>query len=125
MGVDEAPVFPFQAYPGMEIFDQLVEKGEIVVNDEYLNGLATLSTGKFTPPDFCFSEHVSKTELYLFRLAATIWMIILSYMVRPQRVIRTIGNLFFTSKSATVLEQRLKDKIRRTVHGKETQTQSS
>ena len=69
MGVDEAPVFPFQAYPGMEIFDQLVEKGEIVVNDEYLNGLATLSTGKFTPPDFCFSEHVSKTELYLFRLA--------------------------------------------------------
>ena len=109
MGVDEAPVFPFQAYPGMELFDQLVKKGEIIVSDEYLDGLATLSTGKFSPPAFCFSEHVSKTELYIYRLVATIWMIFLSYAVRPQRIIRTVKNLFFTSKSATVLEQRLKD----------------
>ena len=118
MGVDEAPVFPFQAYPGMEIFDSLVEKGEITVNDEYLDGLATLSTGKFTPPDFYFSEHVSKMELFLYRLAATIWMILLSYIVRPQRFLRTFKNLFFTSKSATVLEQRIKDKFHRTLHGK-------
>ncbi|MDC0947147.1 cobalamin-dependent protein [Nitrospinaceae bacterium] len=118
MGVDEAPVFPFQAYPGMELFDGLVKKGEIVVNDDYLNGLATLSTGKFSPPDFCFSEHISKTELYIYRLAATIWMILLSYVVRPQRIARTIKNIFFTSKSATVLEQRLKDKIRKIFHSK-------
>ena len=112
MGVDEAPLFFFQPYPGMELFDYLVENNRVKLDDNYFNSLATVSTGKFSPPDFSFSEHVGKTELWFYRFATTIMVILISYLVRPKRFLRSINNIFFSDKSATVIEQRLKDQIR-------------
>ena len=50
MGVEEAPIFLFQPYPGTELFDHLIKKGEIVLNDEYFDSLNTLSNGELRPP---------------------------------------------------------------------------
>lgn len=112
IGVDESPLFFFQPYPGMELFDYLVKNNRVKLNDSYFNSLATVSTGKFSPPDFSFSEHVGKTELWFYRFATTIMVILISYLVRPKRILRSIHNIFFSDKSATVIEQRLKDQIR-------------
>ena len=37
LGVDEAPIFPFQPYPGTEIFYNLVKQNKIKINDNYSN----------------------------------------------------------------------------------------
>ena len=112
LGVDEAPLFPFQPYPGTELFDYLVEKNKIILSNEYFDSLATLSNGRLSPPDQCYSEHMGKYELFFYRINGTVFSYLISYLFRPQRIFRTIKNLFWTEQSATVFEQRLKDKIR-------------
>ena len=47
MGVEEAPLYPFQPYPGTELFDSLQEKGKVVLGDAYFEALATLSTESY------------------------------------------------------------------------------
>ncbi|OGR50725.1 MAG: hypothetical protein A3I11_02125 [Elusimicrobia bacterium RIFCSPLOWO2_02_FULL_39_32] len=113
MGVDEAPLYPFQPYPGTELFDYLLNKGKLKVNDSYFEILSTLSTGKFSMPDDSFCENVGKRELHFYRILGFFSFYFLSYVLFPKRILRTILNLFFTNKSSTVFEQRLKDKLRR------------
>ena len=112
MGVEESPTYPFQAYPGTELFDMLVKKKEIKLNDNYFNSLATLSTGKLTPPDVSYNEYIGRYELYFYRIIGLIISYLISYLTRPKRIFRTI-NSFFTDRSATVIEQRLKDNLKR------------
>ena len=35
MGVEDAPTYYFNAYPGTELFDMLVKDGKVIINDEY------------------------------------------------------------------------------------------
>tara|TARA_B100000029_G_scaffold40169_2_gene37488 strand:- start:15483 stop:17042 length:1560 start_codon:yes stop_codon:yes gene_type:complete len=112
MGVEESPTYPFQAYPGTELFNMLVKKKEIKLNDNYFNSLATLSTGKLTPPDVSYNEYIGKYELYFYRILGLIISYLISYLTRPKRIFRTIKS-FFTDRSATVIEQRLKDNLKR------------
>ena len=113
IGVDDIPLYPFQPYPGTEIFNDLVSKQRIKLNDQYFDSLATLSTGRLSPPDNSYSEHIGRLELYFYRCIGLLLSYSLSYLLRPRRIIRTAKNIFYTNKSATVFEQRLKDIIRR------------
>ena len=113
IGVDEAPLYPFQPYPGTELFNYLVSTGKVKTSDSYFETLATLSTGKFSIPDDSYCEHVGRRELHFYRVAGFFIFLLLSYALRPLRILRTLKNLFFTDKSSTVFEQRLKDKLRR------------
>ena len=40
MGVEDAPTYYFNAYPGTELFDQLVKEKKITINDDYFHSLA-------------------------------------------------------------------------------------
>lgn len=113
MGVDEAPLYPFQPYPGTELFEYLLSTGRVTLGDKYFETLASLSTGKFSMPDDSFCEHVGRRELHFYRIVGFFLFYFLSYLLRPARVVRTIKNVFFTNTSSTVFEQRLKDKLRR------------
>ena len=113
-GAEECPIFPFQPYPGSELFCYLQEKGEIKLDDDFFDSLATLSTGRLLPPKISFCEHVGRRELYAYRLVGIMANIFFAYITRPARIIRTIRSLF-SSRSDTVLEQRLKDQLRK--HG--------
>ena len=112
MGVDECPLFPFQPYPGSEIFEYLRSKGRVVLKDDYFDSLATFSTGKFGIPDDAFCEHVGPRELHFYRVFGFIWFYVLAYLLYPKRILRTVRNLFSAGRSSTVFEQRLKDKLR-------------
>ena len=68
MGCEESPTFPFQAYPGTELFDNLLKNKKLKLNDDYFNSLATLSTGKLTPPDISYNEFMGRYELYFYRI---------------------------------------------------------
>ena len=83
------------------------------LNDQYFDSLATLSTGRLSPPDNSYSEHIGRLELYFYRLLGFIFTYSLSYLLHPIRIMRTVKNIFYTNKSATVFEQRLKDMMRR------------
>ena len=112
MGVEESPTFPFQAYPGTELFDNLLKNKKIKLNDDYFNSLATLSTGKLSPPDVSYNEYMGRYELYFYRITGLCLSYIVSYLTRPKRIFRTIKS-FFTDKSSSVFEQRFKDNLRK------------
>lgn len=117
MGVDEAPLYPFQPYPGTELFDYLLKAGKVELSDDYFNALATLSTGKLSPPDASYCEHCGRLELYAYRLLGLMMSYGLSYLIRPGRILRTLRNIS-GNQSATVLEQRLQDQFRKFTAGK-------
>jgi radical SAM superfamily enzyme YgiQ (UPF0313 family) len=109
LGVDEAPLFPFQPYPGTELFQYLIDRKKITLSDKYFDSLATFSNGRLAPPDQCYSEHIGRFELFFYRLQGTFLSYFISYVVRPRRIIRTLSNVLFKDQSATVFEQRIKD----------------
>lgn len=114
MGVEDAPLNPFQPYPGTELFDYLLKKKSILLDDKYFDSLSNLAPGKLSLPDNFYCEHIGKRELHIYRLFfGFIITYFISYLFHPRRIFRTIKNVFFTNKSSTVFEQRLKNKLRR------------
>lgn len=115
MGVEDAPLFGFQPYPGTELFDYLLNKKRIALNESYFDSLATFSNGKlFELPADSYCENVGRLELHLYRLLfgfCTVYF--LSYLLHPSRILRTLRNIFSSSRSSTVFEQRIKDRIRK------------
>jgi radical SAM superfamily enzyme YgiQ (UPF0313 family) len=112
MGCEESPTFPFQAYPGTELFDSLFKNKKLKLNDDYFNSLATLSTGKLTPPDISYNEFMGRHELYFYRIIGLIFSYAISYITRPKRIFRTLKSIF-TDRSSSVFEQRIKDNLRK------------
>lgn len=114
MGVEEAPLYAFQPYPGTELFDYLLHKNMIQLNHDYFDSLCSLSTGRLSPPEGSYCEHVGRWELHLYRVFIGLFLTyFISYFFHPKRIFRTFKNIFSADRSTTVLEQRLKDKIRK------------
>jgi radical SAM superfamily enzyme YgiQ (UPF0313 family) len=114
IGVDEVPFFIFSAYPGTEIFADLVQRGEVVLNDAYFLSLVSLN-GKFSNlcPAGVSSRHLSNVELATLRLAFMLLNYAISYLCYPRRILRTLRNLSGRRGSATVFENRLQDALHR------------
>jgi radical SAM superfamily enzyme YgiQ (UPF0313 family) len=113
IGVDEIALGLFQPYPGTELFETLRRRGVIDVNDAYFETLAHFSTGKLSPTTSSVCTAVGRYELFCYRVLGTLLFLALSYSLRPARIWRTIHNLGFTDRSATVIEQRMRDRLRR------------
>ncbi len=115
IGVDEVPLFIFSSYPGTEIFRELLERGEVVLDDRYFLSLISLN-GKFSNllPEGVTSRHVSRFELASLRLLFMLINYTLGYVLYPRRILRTMRNLVTGQASATVLENRLQNALKRT-----------
>ena len=114
IGVDEVPLFIFSSYPGTEIFRDLVERKEVQVDDAYFLSLISLN-GKFSNllPEGVTARNITRFELATLRLGFMLINYTLSYVLYPKRIIRTVRNLFDGGSSATVLENRLQDALKR------------
>ncbi len=112
MGVEDVPTYIFNAYPGTELFNNFVKEGKIVINEDYFLSLADSLGGKLSPPKLVFNKHMSKYEIYIYWLIGNLLSYSLVYIVRPKKILRTIKSLF-TNSSSSVIEQRLKDKLRK------------
>jgi DNA-binding transcriptional ArsR family regulator len=113
IGVDEIALGLFQPYPGTELFEALRRRGAIELNDDYFETLAHFSTGKLSPTTASVCDAVGRYELYCYRILGTLLFVALSYLLRPARIWRTIHNIGFTDRSSTVIEQRIRDRLRR------------
>lgn len=109
-GVDEVAYFLFSAYPGSEIFNNLLKQNKVTLNDAYFLELTSLN-GKFnTLRPKTYNEFMSSLELALYRTIGMSIAYLIGYLRFPRRIFRTISNVFFKKNSAsTVLEHRLKD----------------
>jgi len=114
MGVEDVPTYYFNAYPGTELFNMLIKDGMIKVNDEYFLSLASLSHYNLFPTNISYNKSIGRYELYIYRMLGMIISYSLSYILRPKRILRTIKSLF-SDGSSTVVEQRLKDLLRKSL----------
>ena len=114
MGVEDVPTYYFNAYPGTELFNMLVKDGMIKVDDEYFLSLASLSHYNLFPTNISYNKSIGRYELYIYRMLGMIISYSLSYILRPKRILRTIKSLF-SDGSSTVVEQRLKDLLRKSL----------
>ena len=56
----------------------------------------------------------NRYELYIYRMIGMTLSYLISYVFRPSRILRTIKSIF-TDSSSSVVEQRFKDKLRKSV----------
>ena len=112
-GIDEVAVFLFSAYPGSEIFGELMENKQVELGDEYFMSLTSLN-GKFTSvfPKI-YNEYCFSLELALYRSLFMTLNYVVGYLCYPKRIYRTFVNITRGKQADTVLEHRLHDFITR------------
>ena len=112
-GIDEASIYIFSPYPGTEIFRNLVETGELKVNDEYFMSLTSLNGDYFKLNPISVNNNVTASELALYRLIFMLLNYMVGYISHPKRILRTLRNIFSDDVAETVLEHRIKDALKR------------
>ena len=85
IGADDVACFPFSAYPGTEMFDALLESGEIVMGEEYFIGLLGYTD---LPNSVSYSEFISSRQLAFLSMAGMVFFYSLNYLRRPWRAFR-------------------------------------
>ena len=94
------------------LFDKLLKEKKIKLDDDYFHSLATLSHYNLAPTNVSYNEYIGRYELYFYRMIGMILAYSISYLIRPKRIFRTIKSIF-KDNSATVVEQRFKDFLRK------------
>lgn len=105
MGGDDSIIHFFSPYPGSEIFEDLVKDGTIKDLDEdyYKSLMSYMDLNTMT--NFC--KHIGMKELGFYRLIGMSGFYLLSYLIYPWRIIRTLNCILRTKKSFSIFEQRL------------------
>jgi radical SAM superfamily enzyme YgiQ (UPF0313 family) len=117
-GVHDISIAPFRPYPGSELFRQLQAKGIIPrpLDDGYYRALASTSENlpMATANAQSFCEHISARGLEVTRVAALAWFFLLSWVIRPQRVVKLLYALV-TERQESRLDKSLIEMKRRVV----------
>jgi anaerobic magnesium-protoporphyrin IX monomethyl ester cyclase len=114
-GVDDIPIFVFSPYPGTEIFHQLQQQGVLNLNDQYLLKLQTMNSNYLSTKVMTFNPHTRARLLGVVRMVFILANYIVGYLFHPSRILRTIRSVLTGKGTATVLEHRLKDLLRRNI----------
>jgi hypothetical protein len=103
IGVEDIPLFPFIAYPGSALHDELSARGAAPPLDNAFFaslGFSDLRRAGSANP------HMSAREIALYRTAGMILFIIAGYLRHPSRVLRTARNLV-QARQESAVEERL------------------
>ena len=116
IGVHDISVPPFRPYPGSELFRALQARGRIPnpLDDAYYETLATAAEN--VPGTWggaqSYSEHLSAAGLERMRTAALAWFFLLSWTMRPWRVLHLIRAVL-TERQESRLDKSLIEMKRR------------
>ncbi len=103
IGVEDIPLFPYIAYPGSTIYDELEAEGAApAMSNAFFASLGFSSLTR--EPTLC--RQMSSAELALYRTVGMVLFILVSYLRYPSRLLRTARNLLRPRKDSAV-EQRL------------------
>ncbi len=108
-GADEVNINIFSPYPGTEIFQELVDSGQLRVDDTFLMGLTSLNSDFSVINPLTCNRHIGPRELALYRIGFMLSNYALGYLLYPGRILRTFRNLNSEHQASTVFEHRLKD----------------
>lgn len=97
MGVDDVACFPFSAYPGTEMFDELVGSGKIEMDEDYFIGLLGYTD---LPNSVSYSEFISSRQLALLSMAGIASFYSLNYLLRPWRALRFLYDALLRRNSS-------------------------
>ncbi len=91
IGVNDVGVWTFSAYPGSELFDDLVkEKRMPEFTDDYFTSLLSYSDLRNV---VSWNENFSSWQLKYIRLFGLILFYLASYAIRPRRFVENIRNI--------------------------------
>lgn len=109
LGVTDIGVAQFVPYPGSELFDELLQGGKIVINDEYL-----LSTMNFyLKADRSYAKLLSPEKIYRWQLKLLINFYLYSFLFYPLKSISNILNALLFKKEETRYTKFITDVIYR------------
>lgn len=103
IGVEDIACFPYSPYPGTELFDQLVESGKIVVDEDYFISLLGYTD---VANSTSYSDFISSRQLSVLNITGMAFFYSLSYLFRPWRALKFIGGVL-TSKNSSKLTMAL------------------
>jgi len=112
-GVEEVTINIFSPYPGTEIFNELVERNKVNLDDNYFLALTSLNSEYTSLNPMTVSNHLGPRELGFYRITFMLANYLFGYVLRPKRIISTLRVMFFNQRASTVLEHRLKDAMKR------------
>lgn len=109
VGVDDIACFPYSPYPGTELFDELVDKGRIVVNEDYFISLLGYTD---IAKSVSYSDFISSRQLAMLNILGMAFFYMLNYLFRPWRAVKFIVGAF-QRKNSSKLTMALKNTRRK------------
>ena len=111
-GAQDGGVNIFRAYPGTELFDELMKEGKVALNDETFDDV-NFAWDIFSFKRKTFCRGIPSWELKLHRLALGLSFYFATYALSPARIVRSFANVFSGRASATLFEERLSETLHR------------
>lgn len=113
-GADEVTINIFSPYPGTEIFADLLARGKVKLGDQYFMALTSLNSDYTSTNPLTCNENMGPRTLAFYRISFMLLNYAVGYLRHPNRIVRTLRNVFFdNSSAATVFEHRVKDMFKR------------
>jgi len=100
-GIDDISVNQFSPYPGSELFNGLLKKGRVSLDERYFEELSYYSS---MTRSTSYSEYLSPKTILFFKIFLTSSFYLLNFMLRPSRLI-TLWNNVKSGTEATRLEK--------------------
>jgi len=97
VGVDDIACFPYSPYPGTALFDELVNNGRIVVDDEYFISLLGYTD---IPNSVSYSEFISSRQLATLNIVGMGFFYVLNYIIRPWRAVTFLSGALLRKNSS-------------------------
>jgi anaerobic magnesium-protoporphyrin IX monomethyl ester cyclase len=111
-GAQDGGVNIFRAYPGTQLFKELMLDGRVGHDDETYDDI-NFAWDIFSFKRKTFCRNIASWELKLYRLVLGSAFYLATYVLRPARIIRSFINIFSGRASATLFEERLSETIQR------------
>ena len=108
-GVEDIGAFPFSPYPGSELFARLHERGRLRLDTQYFASLLA-----YTDPQHSvsYADFIGSRALAFVNILAMLYFYALSFLIRPQRLIKLAG-AWLTRDSSTKLTMALANRRRK------------
>lgn len=111
-GAQDGGVNIFRAYPGTQLFNELLQEGRVALNDETYDDV-NFAWDIFSHKRKTFCRNIPTWEIKFYRLALGMSFYLATYLLSPARIIRSSVNIFSGRASATLFEERLSEAIQR------------
>ena len=121
--VEDISAYPYSAYPGSELFNQLVEEGKIKLNHEYFENLSSYTdVGKGT----AYNDILNTRALSVFCFITMAYFYALNLLFHPKRLLKFIYSILgvgsFSRFHMAVLQWKKRQRIKKLLISREDTT---